>query len=82
MNDMPNIDITPTPQIVYLEPKQSKGATTSHVVKENETLFDISQIEGVRLNKILEYNKLKKGSIVAVGKIILLQPQIAGKSTK
>lgn len=73
-NDMKEADLTTKPQLLFLERKQLKGNTDIHIVKPHEDLLDISQQEGVRLDKILEYNKLKKESIVNAGDKILLRP--------
>ena len=73
-NEMEEVDVTSSPQLIYLEKKQTRGSVDTHVVKGNETLLEISQKEGVRLDKILEYNKLKKESIVKEGEKILLHP--------
>jgi len=73
-NDMEDVDVTQSSQLIFLERKQTKGSTDAHIAKENETLLDISQQEGVRLDKILEYNKLKKGSVVKGDEKILLRP--------
>ncbi len=43
--------------IVYLQPKRNKNRETSvHVVKEGETLRDVSQLYGVKMKKILKYS--------------------------
>jgi len=81
-NDLEEIDITPTDQLIFLEKKQSKGSLETHVVKENENLYSICQIEGIKLEKVLEYNKLKRNSIVKVGDTLHLRPTIATSSTK
>ena len=73
-NDMGEVDITPKAQLVYLERKQLKGNTDTHIVKPNESLLDISQQEGVRYDKLLEYNKIKKENNVKAGDKILLRP--------
>ena len=73
-NDMADEDVTKTSQLIFLEKKPIKGSSDTHIVKENESLVDISQKEGVRLDKILEYNKLKKESFVKAGDRILLRP--------
>ena len=52
------------------------------VVKENENLYSICQVEGIKLEKVLEYNKLKRNSIVKVGDTLHLRPIIATSSTK
>jgi len=71
-NEMDEIDVTNTPQLVFLEKKQTRGSADAHIVKGKETLLEISQKEGVRLDKILEYNKLKRESNVIDGQKILL----------
>jgi len=71
-NEMDEIDVTNTPQLVFLEKKQTRGSADAHIVKGKETLLEISQKEGVRLDKILEYNKLKRESNVSDGQKILL----------
>jgi LysM repeat protein len=81
-NDLDEIDITPTDQLIFLEKKQSKGSLETHVVKENENLYSICQIEGIKLEKVLEYNKLKRNSIVKIGDTLHLRPIIATSSTK
>ena len=73
-NDMDEVDVTTSPQLIFLEKKQTRGGGDIHIVKAHESLFEISQEEGVRLEKILEYNKLKKESIVKQGEKILLHP--------
>ena len=75
-NDMNEVDVTNSPQLVFLEKKQTRGSADLHIAKKKETLLEISQMEGVRLDKILEYNKLKKDSIVNEGQKILLHPSI------
>ena len=76
-NDMGEVDITSKSQLVFLERKQLKGIIDTHIAKPNETLLDISQAEGVRFDKILEYNKLKKETVVKAGDKILLRPIVA-----
>ncbi|MFP5042556.1 glycoside hydrolase family 73 protein [Parasediminibacterium sp. JCM 36343] len=73
-NEMEDVDVTNAAQLIFLEKKQTKGNTETHIAKANENLHEISQEEGVRLDKILEYNKLKKESVVNIGDKILLRP--------
>jgi uncharacterized FlgJ-related protein len=58
-NDMPETDILNSNQLIFIEKKMKKGASDYHVVSNNESLRDISQTEGVRLDAILQYNNLK-----------------------
>jgi len=72
-NHLEKIDILSKAQLVYLERKAKKGAAAFHIVKENETLLDISQITGVRLESLFEYNRMKKGMEPATGEKIYLR---------
>ncbi|MEO7311014.1 MAG: glucosaminidase domain-containing protein [Chitinophagaceae bacterium] len=84
-NDMDETDIVPESQLIFLEKKQKKGKTEIHEVKPGETLWQISQVEGVRLTNLLQYNKLSDNNIPAVGEKIYLQgytvqqPKLIGK---
>lgn len=72
-NDMDEEEILATDKLIFIERKLTKGATDFHVVKLNETLYDICQTEGVRLDKIVEYNSIKKNMQPAVGEKIYLR---------
>ena len=73
-------DVTSRAQLIYLEQKQVKGSNDIHIVAKNETLNDISQVEGVRLDRLLVYNKLKKDSTLKLGDKVLLHPPVIMKS--
>lgn len=73
MNDMDEVEILEKSALIYLERKQKKGTTDYHVVQANETLFDIAQKEGVRLDMILEYNGVSKKLNPVLGEKIYLR---------
>jgi len=62
-------------QMLYLQPKRSKAAIgkMTHIVKEGETLYSISQLYAVKLKKLLKYNMLSDKSIVKAGYEIYLR---------
>ena len=62
-----------TGQMVYLEPKKRKGAIPYHIVKRGETLYTISQMYGVELDRLYKINKLKAGHSLKQGQKILLR---------
>jgi LysM repeat protein len=66
-------DILEKSQLVYLQKKNKKGLNDIHVVSLNETLYDIAQREGVRLENILEYNRIPKGMEPVAGEKIYLK---------
>ncbi len=60
-------------QLIYLSKKPKKGSKAFHVVSIDESLSDIAQIEGVRVESLEEYNQLSKNSNLHVGQKIYLQ---------
>ena len=73
-NDMDEMDVLDTDRLIFIEKKQKKGTTDFHTVADGETLQGISQLEGIRLENLLEYNNYKKGATVLPGKKIYLHP--------
>lgn len=74
-NELEQIDILEKDQLLYLEKKMKKGSRDFVVVAPNETLYDIAQKEGVRLESILTYNKIPKGKQPAAGEKIYLKAE-------
>lgn len=72
-NDMENEDVLTKNQLVYLQRKRRTGTNEVHIVASGETLHDISQAEAIRLDSLLEYNKLNKSVKPVVGEKIYLQ---------
>ncbi len=64
---MKPVDIAERDQLMYLQRKRKIGVEEYHVVQEGETLRDIAQVEGIRLESLLEYNLLKEGMQPAIG---------------
>jgi LysM repeat protein len=79
-NELEPMDILDTNRLLFLERKPKKGATDYHVVAEGETLYDISQQEGVRLESLMEYNHLDKTTALTAGYKIVLRT--AGTTAK
>ena len=63
---------------VYLEKKKKKylGASSHHVVLQGETMYEIAQIYGLRLEPLLKRNRLKIGQEPIVGERISLRKKI------
>jgi LysM repeat protein len=49
------------------------GITDTHIAEAGESLHDIAQAEGVRLESLMEYNKLNKNIVLNAGDKVLLQ---------
>lgn len=80
-NDMTEVDILKEDQLVYIERKQQKGENEFHIVKKGETLNDISQLTGVRLESILLYNKWNRSTLPSPGSKIYLKRTVETKKT-
>ena len=60
-------------QLIYLAKKAKKGSKQYHVVTPDETLADVAQIEGVRLENLEEYNSIARNINLHPGQKIYLQ---------
>ena len=78
---MEEADIVEKDQLVFLAPKKKSGKKSIHTAKEGETLYEISQNEGIQLSYLQAYNKnlpkgtLKEGAIVFLFKPKEIKPQ-------
>jgi LysM repeat protein len=66
-------DILGQDQLVYVQRKRREGAEEFHEVKPGETLYDISQSEGIRLDNLINYNHLQDQGEPAIGEKLYLQ---------
>lgn len=71
-------------QIIYLQPKRKKAAKGNeiHVVKDGETMYDISQIYGVQLDRLYKMNLMLEGAQPLEGTEINLRKKKRGKLLK
>jgi hypothetical protein len=76
-NDMKAVDIAERDQLIYLQRKRKIGTEEFHIVQEGETLYDIAQAEGIRIESLLEYNLLKQGMRPAVGEKLNLKWKVS-----
>ncbi len=72
-NELPEFDIMDMDRVLFIEKKQKKGASDYHEVAAGETLHDICQKQGIRMESLLEYNKLKKDSQLSAGQKLFLR---------
>ncbi len=77
-NELANGDIAPEDGLLYLQRKRRTGANETHTVAPGETLYSISQTEGIRLEALLQYNNLRSGVQVAVGEKLYLKGPAPG----
>jgi len=72
-NDMKEEDVLVKGQLVFLQRKRREGSIGFHVVRVGEHLYDICQVEGIRLQDMLEMNQLTPDDRPAAGEKIYLQ---------
>jgi len=66
-----------TGEVVYLQPKRRKyKPKTHHIVKEGETMKEISQLYGIKLKVLYKKNNLKLGSEPTEGTKLSLKERV------
>lgn len=65
----------PANAIVFIQRKYDRyrGRATSHYMKSGQSMFEVSQLYGVRLDPMLKRNNLRRGQEPAEGERILLR---------
>ena len=61
-------------QYVFLEKKSKTGENDFYIAREGESLYDIAQKNGIQLQYMLDYNKLKGNEAIQAGTKIYLKP--------
>jgi len=72
-NDLKENSLLKVGNVYYLEKKKSKAQVPFHVVREGESLWDISQIYGVRLDALMEFNRFDVPQRLKRGRVVWLQ---------
>ena len=72
-NDADKNDVLREGEIVYLKPKRLYSKEDYHVVKEGESLRSISQLYGIKLNRLYLHNHLTPGQEAMAGQKISLK---------
>jgi LysM repeat protein len=65
----------PTSTRIFIQKKKSKwrGRTSHHFVRDDQTMFEISQLYGVRMKDLLKRNGLTEGQEVAAGERVRIK---------
>jgi len=72
-NEIPKADLLDKDQLVYLQRKNKYGSSEIHVVKEGESLHDVAQVEGIRMESLQEMNGLRSGGVIQAGEQLMLK---------
>jgi LysM repeat protein len=78
-NDLKQEDVLVKSQLLYLQRKRKTGANEFYTVKSNETLYEIAQAEGIRLESLCEYNFLQPHMQPAAGETLFLKATAPGR---
>ncbi len=73
-NDLSNDGLVKGDQWIYLEKKHKEGNRDLYTSLQNETLYEVSQNNGVQLAMLAEYNQVPGDILVKKGDIIKLRP--------
>jgi len=60
-------------QLIFLQAKKKTGKKEFHKVRKGESLYEISQLEGIKFSSLLKLNKLKKGMEPKIGQQLSLK---------
>ncbi len=71
-NDMDEFDKVVPLEVYYLAKKRKKALVPFHTVREDETAWSIAHRYGLRLNKLMRYNRLDRVQKLAVGRVMWL----------
>ncbi len=75
-NDLKESDLLEQDQLLFLGNKKAEGEKSFHLVTNGETLYEISQKEGIQIKKLKEYNLIINLNTPAVGtQLILVKPK-------
>ncbi len=72
-NDLTDRDMIITGNVYYLEKKGKKGPVEFHTAARDQTFWDVSQMYGISLAKLLKYNRLKTPETLQPGRVVWLQ---------
>ena len=72
-NELRQAEVAANDQLVYLQRKRRTGNDEYHIVRPGESLRDIAQQQGIRLESLMEYNWLKNDMQPAIGERLALR---------
>jgi LysM repeat protein len=71
-NELPEQEVAMEDQLIYVQRKRKTGANQFHTVTSGESLHDIAQAEGIRMESLLEYNHLQASMKPQPGQVLYL----------
>ncbi len=74
-NDLKEAEVLEKDQLIYLQRKRRVGVNQFHIVASGETLYDIAQAQGIRLDALMQLNQIPVNKQPAPGQQLYLQSQ-------
>jgi len=71
-NEIQENDLVTTDQLVFLAPKKKETPKKVHTIKKNETLYGVSQSEGIQLTYLKQYNPKAADDNLKEGEFLFL----------
>ncbi len=62
-----------TGEKIYIKPKRRRGFAEFHIVRKKETMFEISQLYGIKLNQLYKKNRMEKTDKPEIGQKLWLK---------
>lgn len=75
-NDMEKDGLLEEDQFIFIEKKSKEGDKDLYIVQNNESLYDVAQKNGIRLQNLYEYNNLKGDEKIFAGSKLNLKPSV------
>ncbi len=76
-NDLEEDGLLEKDQYIFLEKKSREGEKDFYIVEQNESLYDVAQKNGIKLQSLCEYNTLKKDEQIHAGTKLNLKASIS-----
>ncbi len=71
-NDLDKTDAIKPQMVYYLEKKNRKAKVPKHSAKKGQTIWLVSQMYGIRENRLLRMNRMKKTDALQAGRVLNL----------
>jgi membrane-bound lytic murein transglycosylase D len=72
-NDMTDKELVEEGKIYYLKKKDRKGPVPHHVVLTGQSMWEISQMYGIRMKNLLRLNRMNTVQRIQKGRVVYLQ---------
>ncbi|WP_148289438.1 LysM peptidoglycan-binding domain-containing protein [Fibrella aestuarina] len=79
-NELTDRDLVTTGEVYYLAKKYKKALVPFHTARADESMRSISQRYGIRLKKLLKYNRMDRVQKLQVGRVLWLREKRPAKT--